>query len=222
MSERNLICKNDLIDATKKCSSTQLNIFYNLLYLSKEQKAFDPDLKESEVTYVSVEKLEQRLDCRKHLTKKELIGVVSGIPKGIYSKDKQEYIAVFSFIRYDEECRDFSFKITEDIKPYLYDVMEKFTVLELKSLALLESNYAKRMYEFGSKCKNMGTYLMPILDFREYFKVPKTYNIGSIDARILNPSINAVNEIAQFTIKAEKVKARNRVTHIKFKFKAKG
>lgn len=228
--KRNFICKNDLIDATKRFSTLQLNIFYNLLYLIKEQRAYDTEFSEydpdfigyqqdfgkTEASFVTFEKLEQRLGCKKHLTKEELINVISELPKGIYSKDGKSDIEVFSFIKYDEKWNEVKVKITEDFEPYLYDIAKEFTVLELKGLSSLGSTYAQRMFEFGSKHRNLPTYLMPIGDFKKYFKVPATYNMGNIDSRILKPSLIAVNAVAQFKMKATKIKSKNRVTHIKF------
>lgn len=218
MEVRKLICQNDLIDSIKRYAPIELKVFYNMLYCYKDQFNYKPDLQDEECTYMEIYKLNGYLG-KKNLSQKEIIDIIVNLPKGINSKDKKKYISVFESIVYDEEEDEIVYKITDTFKPFVDDVIKKFTVLELKSLSNLSSSYSLRMFEFISKNKGLDFYKMPIEDFRKYFKIPKTYTMCNIDQRVVNPCIIDINTKTNLKVKIEKVKSKNRVTHILFKFK---
>lgn len=218
MNERKLICKNDLVDATKKYRPLELKIFYNMLYVAKEQEAFNVDLQGQDTIYMPVSKLENFLGC-KHLTQKELINIITNIPKGIRSRDGKCYIAVFSSIRYNEQEGDFEFKITQEFKPYIEDVIKNFTVLELNKLSNLNSIYSQRLFEFVSKNKNLRTVVMNLDSFKEYFKVPKSYSMCNIDQSIISVAVQEINNFTDFHVEIQKIKAQNKVTHVRINIK---
>lgn len=210
---RKLLCQNDLIEAIKFHNSTELKVFYNLLYFYKEQQLYrEPNYVVEEVE-IDIYKLSNYLG-KKNLTKNELKEIIVSIPKGIYSKDQLSYISVFEYI-YCEGVFIY-YKVTESFRPYINDVIQNFTVLELKNMAELSSVYSIRMFEFISKNKNLGIYLMPINDFRDYFQVPDSYQISVITERILEYGTNEINSKTQFNVKYEKVKTRGKVSHIRF------
>lgn len=216
MESRKLICKNDLIDSTKKYNPIQLRIFYNMLYCYKEQELYKKDLVEDEnVVHMELSALENYLG-KKHFVEKELIDIIQGIPKGIYSKDSFSYISVFDFIKYDSEYYEFVFKLNDGFKPFVDEIINNFTVLELKGLSELNSSYSQRMFEFVSKNKNIKDYTMKIDDFKKYFEIPDSYAMSDIDRRILKKCSEDINKKTNFNLRIEKIKKRNKVTHIIF------
>lgn len=215
MNNRKLICQNDLIDTRKKHNPTELKVFYNMLYCYKEQMAYtNPD---EEVISMDVSKLANYLG-KKHLTENDLIDIIQNVPKGVYSKDGKTYLSAFDYLYYDEEEEAFKFEVEEKFKSYVDDVIKSFTIIELGSLSNLKSTYSQRMFEFVSKNKNIGVYLMPINEFKEYFNIPRSYAMCNIDQRILQPAKRDIDNNTNLTFNYTKVKKKNKVTHIRFTF----
>lgn len=210
-----MICQNDLIDATKQYTTIELKIFYNMLYCCKAQ-SYSVDYGECEETYMSLSKLNNYIG-EKHFTNSEIIAIISRIPKGIYFNNGLKYVSVFDYIEYDPENLELEFKVSDLFRPFIDNIIEQFTVLELKELSNLNSIYSQRLFEFASKNKNLGKYLMPIDQFKEYFKVPKSYSMCNIDQSIIGVAVNEVNLKTDFNISISKRKNKNKITHIDFK-----
>ena len=215
MRDRNFICQNDLIDATKNYKGIELKAFYNMLYCAKEQTMYTIGFKDEEVTYMDADKITGFLG-NKHFTRNDLINIITKIPKGIYSKNGKSYIAVFSFISFNEDTNEFEFKINADFKPYINDIISNFTILELKRLSAINGVYSQRLYEFISKNKGLKISTMKIEDFKEYFHIPKSYSMCNIDQRVLTPALKEINSVTDFKVVIKKLKESNRVTHIRF------
>lgn len=222
ISEREFICKNELIDMSKQYKVVELKIFYNMLYCHKEQQMFNPDLSEDGVTYMPLYKLDGYIG-RKHRTDKELVKIIESIPKGLYTKKKKEYIAAFEYIKYNDDESAIEFKVCDRLIPLLDPLIEglakRFTVLNMSELSMMNSIYSQRLYEFASKNKNLGRYLMPSEEFKEYFNVPESYRIDNIDKRIIKVMVDEVNKNTKLKVKVNKKKRRNIITHIEFIFK---
>lgn len=217
---RTLICQNDVIEATKQYNTIELKVFYNMLYCCKEQSMYEVDFQDCEETYMELSKLDDFLG-KKHFSKTEVVKIIAGIPKGIYFNNGLKYVSVFDYIEYDEDTLTIEFRISEIFRPFLFDVLEKFTVLQLKELSTLNSVYSQRLFEFASKNKNLKKYLMPINDFKEYFKIPKSYSMCNIDQTVIEVAVNEVNLKTEFNISTSKRKNKNKITHIEFEIQKK-
>lgn len=221
MMNRKLICSNEVIDYVKKYSPIELKMFYNMLYCYKEQKLYkNKNIEDDEIVCIELYDLKNYLGY-KHLATTDVKALIFNMPKSIYSKDGCTYISIFDFIQYDIYTNEIRYKICDSFKPYLNDVISDFTVLELGELASLRSKYSQRLFEFASKNKNLASYLMKIDEFKDYFQIPSTYAMGNIDQKILIPMVKDVNDNTSINIEISKMKNKNKITHILFKFKMK-
>lgn len=219
MKKRVLHCSNDLIEAYKLYSPIELRAFYNLLYLYKF-KDKNPDNEGIDLFEIDINNIASYLG-RKHLSNSEIKDFIFSLPTQINFKNKIGFVSVFKVLYYDEEDECIKYEINERLLPYISEVKEKFTILELEVLAMLNSKYSQRMYEFICKNKALGFYPMRIEDFKEYFYVPDNYRMSEIDKRILNPVLKDINRNTKYELTINKRKNKNRVTHLEFIIKEK-
>lgn len=218
-NKRVLHCSNDLVEAYKLYSPIQLRAFYNLLYLYK-YKDLNPDNEGIELFDISISNIASYLG-KKHLSLPEIKEFIYTLPTQINFKNKIGFVSVFKVIYYDEEEDCIKYEINERLLPYISDVKDRFTILELEALAELNSKYSQRLYEFICKNKALKFYTMNIDEFRSFFYVPEDYRMCDIDARILKPMIKDINKNTKFEIEIKKTKKRNIVTHLEFIIKEK-
>lgn len=215
-----LLCDNAIIDALKDYNSTQLKIFYGIIYVYKIQVEIEKTIEISETLEISFEKMKQIIGGKKNLTYREISEMVVEMPNKIYFYENgiKSYISIFHGIQCEpyEEC--FYIKFSEESIPYLFNFVEKFTSICFKEFQKLSKKYSQRLYELYSRRKNQSVHTMHIEDFKQYFKVPEGYRQSEINKFILKPSIEEIKDKLKIEIRYKKRKKATKVTHIEFYF----
>ena len=136
--------------------------------------------------------------------------------KNITNKEKSEALENISKIGMFKLEYD-GIEVTAIAYPkYMYNNLEQFIILDKTEMLSFSSKYAAMLCLFARQYYQLGIYLMPINDFRDYFQVPDSYQISVITERILEYGTNEINSKTQFNVKYEKVKTRGKVSHIRF------
>lgn len=223
--KRNLMCSNELIENVKKHNSVELKVFYNLLYAYKTATfRHSTFLEEEEEDDVEIEypvyQIQDYLG-KKHLSLRDIKQIILDMPKIIYNKDKLGFISVFDTLNFEEDTGIIRFTLANTFKHHVGDLLQNFTMLELSQLSNLSSVYSQRLFEFISKNRNIGTYKMPVDEFKNFFDISPTYTMGNIGQKILDPAIRDINDLTDFNVSVKKIKVGNKITHFLFAIKAK-
>jgi hypothetical protein len=82
---------------------------------------------------------------------------------------------MFQHIEYQKGKGYFDVKLSESIRPYLFDLKDNFTVMQLKSALSCSSKYAKRLYALCCQWRRSGIKNIPIGELKEmlFLKDPK-------------------------------------------------
>ena len=93
----------------------------------------------------------------------------------VETKKSFKQIWFFQMVEYQTGKGYFDVKLSEDIRPYLFDLKDNFTVIQLKSALLCSSKYAKRLYTLCCQWRSLGIISIPISDLKEklFLKDPK-------------------------------------------------
>jgi Initiator Rep protein, WH2/Initiator Replication protein, WH1 len=101
-----------------------------------------------------------------------------------------------------------------------------YTRFHLKNIVKLDSGYTKELFrrcmQFTSSGDKSGWWLVTMDDFRKQLGIPKSYQMGNIDQKILNVAkeeFESKGIFEYFHWTKEKSGQGNKVTHIKFHFK---
>ena len=115
------------------------------------------------------------------------------------------WINIFQSVKYDRGAM--TFKLTEDIKPYLFDLKERFTVYSLKHALSLNSKYSKRLYEICCSWKKGHLFEVSIDELRKMFGIEnELQQWQNLKQRCLNPAIDEINKKTDIEIKVQAVK----------------
>ncbi|RZK26410.1 MAG: RepB family plasmid replication initiator protein [Flavobacterium sp.] len=81
----------------------------------------------------------------------------------------------FQHVEYQKGKGYFDVKISDSIRPYLFDLKDNFTVMQLQSALSCSSKYAKRLYALACQWRTRGILSIPIGELKEmlFLKDPK-------------------------------------------------
>ena len=119
-----------------------------------------------------------------------------------------------------------SFMIDRRLRPFLFEVKEKYLRYNLENILSLRSNYSIRMYEilkdwfelnnrYGTKAEK----IVSLKELREILEIPSSYKYGNssgIKKRILEKAKTELEKHTDIIFDYEEIKTGRRVTHLKF------
>ncbi|MCR5890341.1 replication initiation protein [Hymenobacter sp. J193] len=122
--------------------------------------------------------------------------------------NRYEQIWMFQKVAYLEGEGIIEMTLSSTILPYLFDLKNNFTSYEIAASLKLNSIYAKKIYPLCSQWKDKdATPIYDILELKgilgiwdEKERVEGYPNFGDFNARVLAPSIKAINEVTDLEI----------------------
>jgi plasmid replication initiation protein len=143
--------------------------------------------------------------------------------------DERSYkqLWLFQSVEYIKGEGRIEIKLSEKIRPYLFDLKENFTSFQLYSALRLSSKFAKRIYTIASQWKSKGeTPRYRILDFKHMLGLydPKTgvaqyEKISTLKDYVLGPAIKQINEHTDLQIDYSLEKEGRSFEFLQFKVK---
>mgnify|MGYP001317648101 CR=1 FL=1 len=215
---KNLICKNDIVDAVKDYSPNQVKLFYNMLYHYKSEVRFlemDP-IAEFRLEFTDI----SRILKSSKITEERLYEMVDTMPNEIkmITDKKLVRLPVFNYLEYEFSSKAIFYKVNLIFAEMFLEILDQYTIIQLQQLSNLNSKYSQRLYELGRRYVGQTNYLMPIDDFKRYFQVPPSYQMSNIDNYILKPAIRELNEKTSIKCRVSKKKKGVKITHLLFTF----
>lgn len=230
---------NDLIKSMTRMDRTPLKIFElvvaevdpynppenNQVRLSKK-RLFDLFKVSSESKYTTfknaIEKLHQQSVFR----------IKEGEKRG---RIVYQVISPFASTKWDSDSDDISFKLTEEIMPYLFDLRENYTKMALSDMIEMNSKYSIVLYKWltmnlnqfknyektnlrnKEQLDNLQNPTISVEDFRVMTDTEDTYQrFSSLKARILQPAVDEINDKTTLKVGFETIKSAYTVTSIQF------
>lgn len=216
--DKNLICKNDIVDAVKDCNANQIKLFYSMLYNYKSEVRFvkKDALDDFELTFKEISKVLKN----SKISEERLFEIVDTMPNEIKMiKDKKLIrLPVFNYLEYNFDIKSIVYNVNSVFAEMFLEMLDQYTIIQLQQLSNLTSKYSQRLYELGRRYVGQTNYLMPIDDFKRYFQVPPSYQMSNIDSYILKPAIRELNEKTNIKCSISKKKSGVKITHILFTF----
>ncbi|EGB7013641.1 replication initiation protein [Salmonella enterica] len=141
----------------------------------------------------------------------------------------------FSLISYgSNKGADVTLAFSDKVTPFLYDLKNEFTQMNVFAMAKLDSPFAFRLYSWLSRYRNFDKYRNPktgvistgniSIDWmKERAGLAGKYaDFKNFRVRVLDPAVNAINRTTDLTVRYETVTAVRKVTHIVFSYIVEG
>ena len=121
---------------------------------------------------------------------------------------------------YVHDSNNVTIGVDEDLAPYLIELREKFTQLEVIEIATLSNQYAKKMYMLLKTIEYKGGDTLSLADLHSSLGTTeiKAYkNFKEFNRTVLKPSINDLNESSDIFVEWETIRHGRKVGAVNFK-----
>ena len=219
---------NSIVEARYEYTEIQLDILFYLLSCLRVDEQQKPVI-HYELNITELEKLRQK-QINTSLVR-YVVEDMGGKPISLLRQPsadgstKEEMITIiwlFQKVNYIPGKKLLQIKLSEDVVPYLFDLKKEFTTLELQSIMVMNSKYAKRIYQLCSQWKNSATGQSRVYELNEFRKImglnEKEYpQISELKNRVLQVGEKQINEFSDLDITTELIKEGRSFEKIRFK-----
>lgn len=110
----------------------------------------------------------------------------------------------------------------EDMIPYISQLKQQFTKLNLRDVIGFGSFYSYRIYMMMMQFKETGFCKIHLNDLRIALDLEDKYPLAAdFKRRVIDTAVDEINEKSPYTVKSEVVKTGRKFTHLELKFKSK-
>jgi len=128
----------------------------------------------------------------------------------------------FQSMEYINEMGMIEVKISEDLKPHLLNLKNRFVQCELENLLSFKSIYSKRLYELLVEYQKIGNRTIKVKDMQDMFQVPKSLLVYADFKRfVLEVALKEINEKTDLNFSYTPIKLGRKVDRIQFDIKFK-
>ena len=214
---------NSFVEARYEYSEVQLDILFYLMACLRLDKEDRPVLSYE----LDVAELENLRQSKLHTSRlQKIIEDMGNKPISLLTDDMADAddfasAWLFQSVKYIKGRKMLSVKLSEPIIPYLFDLRREFTSVQLQSILMMTSKYAKRIYQICSQWKHSN-----IGESRVYELSALRSMIGLNDADytmlsalrkfVLDVSVKQINEYSDLKVRYELIKTGRAFTRIKF------
>lgn len=123
---------------------------------------------------------------------------------------------------YNEDSGTITFSLSKKLKPFLLQLKEYFTVLELDNLMQMKSIYSTKIYELLKQYKKIGSRTFELEDLKKKLAIDKkSYDIyNNFKRKVLIVAKEEINEKTDIKVEFDEIKEARKVVAIKFYIQA--
>ena len=205
---------NPLIEAKFELTPIQTKLFLFLLAkLDTSKTNFEPMI----VVVKDFQKfIGTKGDSLYNHLKKE---VEKMIGKRVYYKDDNVELntSLISGYLYLEKEGAFLVEFPSLLKPFLLQLKENFTVIDIRNILGLDSSYAMRFYEICKEKERFKTFQYTVTEIKEMFSIENKYkNYFDFKVKIIIQAKNELQENSELYFDFEEIKQGKKVVAIRF------
>lgn len=129
----------------------------------------------------------------------------------------------FEIFEYDSPSGVIKIKFNDQLKPYLLNLENEFTLGNLKSILKLNGYYSKRFYFLLAQYLTMKKFTYDLEKLQNLLSVSDSMkkSYSNFKLRVLDPAIKDINKYSNITIDFKENKISRSVVSIKFRIKPK-
>lgn len=122
-----------------------------------------------------------------------------------------------SAIEYNKKSGVFNFEIPKKLKPFLLQIKENFTVLDIRNLLYLDSIYAIRFYEFCKEYERFKHFEFDVDELKEKFGLTDRYkNYFDFKLKVIQQARMELIANSELYFDFEEIKQGKKVVRLRF------
>ena len=217
-----IVKTNSLIEARYRLSLQESHV---ILWLLTQIKPNDEDFKIHELDIAEFAKftgvqLGNRYSELRKITRQLMQRVIE-----IYEPNVQELLQIswLSSARYQHKKGCVRLKFDPDLKPYLLQLKEKFTKINIADTLKLKSSHTIRVFELLLQYVLLGSRTISIVDLRSYCGLQQNQykNYFDLKRKIIEKAKTEINSKTEYDIDYTEIKQSRKVVAIEWTIKKK-
>ncbi len=222
LNAKNFVIKdNALIEARYRLNIQESNV---ILWLLNQIKPTDEDFKTHKMDIVEFAAM-VGLDVNSQYSKLYLVteGLMRRILKIKISEEETLQVAWLSSARYHHKKGYVSLEFSPSLKPYLLQLKEQFTKIDLIDTLNLKSIYSRRVFELLLQYLSIGKREMSVGQLREFCGLEaEEYKLyGHLKSRVIDQAKQEINAKTEYEVHYDEVKNSRKVENLKWTIKKK-
>lgn len=115
---------------------------------------------------------------------------------------------------------EFTITFHKTMRPYLFELKDRYVSFYLMSSLCLSHKYAMRLYEYLLAMRYRGEFEVSIDELKKRMDVTnETYNkMSNFKSRVFEPAVENINDYTELNIEYAYIKKGKRITHIAFRY----
>lgn len=209
-----LIKTNPIINARYEITAIQMKVFLKVIASIDQSSDVAPEIN------ISVKEFQEFVGGKAKNIHAYLEDELTKLrKKDIYYEDERIKLEAnfFSSVIYHKKEGYFTFEFSKNIKPFLLQIKENFTVLDIRNILFLDSVYAIRFYEFCKEYERFKGFELDVEDLKERFGIADKYkNYFDFKLKVLNRARSELMKNSELYFDFEEIKEGRKVVRLKF------
>ncbi|MCP1386267.1 replication initiation protein [Runella salmonicolor] len=141
--------------------------------------------------------------------------------KSIFYEDDEIRLStnLLSSWKYHKKKGCYTFRFDPELKPFLLDLKENFTVYDIRNIIQLDSAYAIRFFELCKQFENLGRFEMQVNEIKHLFKIEDKYkNYYDFKKYVIEQARKELKSYSELYFDIDKeIKQGRKVASLRFK-----
>jgi plasmid replication initiation protein len=148
---------------------------------------------------------------------KEVMASIGAKPAEFDIGTKKHLYFWFSSLEYEPDSGEFTFRVSPEMKPFLLELADQFTLYRLADVYRFSSASAWKLYENLAKWRAAGKWSVDLDELRDLLGVAGKYPLWSrLKIDLLDPALEQINSQTDLTVVYEPTKRGRRFTGLAF------
>jgi plasmid replication initiation protein len=221
-SKEIVVQSNYLVESSYRLNFQEKRL---IAWLSTKIRKDDVDFKKYRV---SIKEFAQEVNLDPNSQYREMKKLTASLITRLIQIEDQEtgktkQMAWLCFAEWDPKMGICDLKFHPDLKPYLLQLKEKFTVMEFGNYLKLDSSYSMRILEFLVQYESIGERKISIKDIRAWCGIRKDeYTLyADLKRKIINRAKDEINAKTEYEIDYVEIKESRKVVALDWTIKKK-
>lgn len=148
---------------------------------------------------------------------KEVMVSIAAKPAEFDIGTKKHLYFWFSSLEYEPDSGEFTFRVSPEMKPFLLELADQFTLYRLADVYRFSSASAWKLYENLARWRSAGKWSVDLDELRELLGVAGKYPLWKdFCKRVIAPALEQINAQTDLTVVYEPTKRGRRFTGLSF------
>jgi plasmid replication initiation protein len=209
-----IIKTNPIINARFDITTVQMKVFLKIIASIDQSK---DDISEVQISVAELQKFVGRTSKNIHkYLQDELVKLKQ---RNIFYEDENIRLDtnLLSSIIYYKKLGYFSFEIPKALKPFLLQIKENFTVLDIRNMLFLESIYAMRLYEYCKEFERFKHFEIDVDEIKERFGIADRYkNYFDFKLKVINQARTELMKNSELYFDFDEIKEGKKIVRLRF------